>query len=379
MKPDDFNFRPCLNPVAGPGRAPTDPHFVVTERFGSTTETPTITFAHPAPTHHHDHPGAGRQLVRLPGAAGRGRSRCASKYTDWQGRNNMVWLERTADGYQFHGATRPDGTLEADPDDCATCWSRASCSTSGPTASSARPGSRCPSRPPASRRTRRRGRQFIPAVTGHPPSTPTTSGPAGRSAPVTYTWRFQRQLRRLPVHPSGGPFFEVMPDYGDPVPGAVVSHAWPPVRQLPRPGGGDRQRGPHRPRTSSSSGSTRWRPLSPWPATAHCRPSRSPATTTRRRPATESILFGGVSRFDHPRPARGPGRLGRRHRLLPAGRRRAASSCKRARSPSSRSRRRADLDYLLSATHTYAKPGYLHGHGRGQEPDRRRADPSRRC
>ena len=120
---DDFNFRPCLNPSPIAGASATDPHFVVTEQFGSTTETPSITFAHPDP--------ATTTTIRVRGATGSspcvpggGETQALSiNVTDWGGRTNMVWLQRTADGYQFKGIRADaDGNLEADPDDCTTCW-----------------------------------------------------------------------------------------------------------------------------------------------------------------------------------------------------------------------------------------------------------------
>ena len=51
--------------------------------------------------------------------------------------------------------------------------------------------------------------------------------PGEAVGPVTYTWRFQKDdCGAFPCTHLEGPQFEVRPVYGDPVPGAVASHAW---------------------------------------------------------------------------------------------------------------------------------------------------------
>ncbi len=177
---NDFNFRPCLNPTPVAGAAATDPHFVVTERFGSTSESPTITFAHPDPatTTTIRVRGDNWFVVRRPDGGETQALRLNT--TDWEGRNNMVWLERTAAGYDFRGArAAADGTFEVDPDDCGQVLDqqRAAVRRAGRPAPLGEDRAR-PSRPSASRRTRR--------TTSSPGrrsrSTPTTSRPAVRSA-----------------------------------------------------------------------------------------------------------------------------------------------------------------------------------------------------
>ena len=221
---NNFNFRPCLNPTPVAGAAATDPHFVVTERFGSTSESPTISFAHPDPdtTTTIRVRGDNWFVVRRPDGSEFQSLRLNT--TDWQGRNNMVWLERTAAGYIFRGAqAAADGTFEIDPDECGQCWTSDELQYVGPDGQHRSARIALP-QPPIGQ----------PSYTADHfiPRSPVTFdandfAPGGAVGPVTYTWRFQKDdCGAFPCTRLQGPQFEVRPVYGDPVPGAVASHAW---------------------------------------------------------------------------------------------------------------------------------------------------------
>ena len=178
---DNFNFRPCLNPTPIAGASATDPHFVVTEQFGSTSETPTITFAHPD--------AATTTTIRVRGdnwfvaqRPGGGETPDVAPQHHRLGGTHQHGLARAhrrrLPCSTASGPTR-DGTLEADPDDCTTCWTSDELQYVGPDGHAPLGADRVP--PAAHRpavvlggRTSSRGRRS--------PSTPTTSRPAVRSA-----------------------------------------------------------------------------------------------------------------------------------------------------------------------------------------------------
>ena len=367
---DDFNVRPCLNPPPVAGAAATDPRFVVTERFGSTSESPTITFAHPDP--------ASTATIRVRGdnwfvvrrPDGTEFQTLRLNTTDWQGRNNVVWLERTAAGYIFRGArAAADGTFDLDPDDCGQCWAGEELRYVGPDGHQ-RSARIALFEPPTGQPTYSAD-AFIPR-------SPVTFDandfrPAGAVGRVSYTWQFQGNCGAFSCTHLGGPFFEVMPDYGDPVPGAVVSHAWP-------------QSGSYHARVEATDSEGRkaahefvvWiNTVAPTVTLARDCALQAAAVACNNSPTTagaKSILVGGASRFttldrlevridwgdgtgsfQQAGAGRDPaGRESDLHRAEARGR--------------ARPRLRAEGHAHLP------RARLLHGHGRGQEPGRRLGD-----
>ena len=222
---DNLNIHPCLNPVSVPPAIATDPHFEVRDESGAESESPTVTIAHPDA----DNPATIRVrgdnwfVVRRPDGSEFQSLRLHT--TDWQGRNNVVRLQRTAAGYTFRGVqANADGTFDIDPDTCRQCWTDDTLKYVGPDG-----------------RHRSARIAFYEPPTGQPshssdaliPGSPVTFdandfAPAGAVGAVTYEWQFQRaDCGAFPCTRIEGPDFEVRPVYHDPVPGAVTSHAWP--------------------------------------------------------------------------------------------------------------------------------------------------------
>lgn len=218
------SFQPCLNPPAIPAATALDPFFQVTAQGGQTTESPSITVAHPdlSSTTNLRLGGDNWFVAQRPGGAET--KALHVNLTDWQGRTNTVWLERTAQGYLFHGVrAAADGSFDVDPRNCTTCFTSTELQYVGPD---------------GVRRTARVG--LYQAPTGTPsytagpllvdaPITFSANGfaPGGAVGNVTYTWRFQKDdCGDFGCFRVEGPAFEYRPVYLDPEPGAVATHSW---------------------------------------------------------------------------------------------------------------------------------------------------------
>ena len=212
-----------------PPASASDPHFVVRDAAGTSTESPTITLGTPD--------GASRGSVRV-GASnwfvvqdpnGEQAQSLSIAYTDWYGRTNLALLERTGDDYVFHGVRQAaDGTLTFDPDDCDICWTRNSIEYLGPD-----------------------GQRLSATIAFDKPDSgqPTYSGdplqtlapvsfdardfrPGGAVGQVHYQWRFQKAGCGLDGSPcediqGGIGDLHLAPVYLDPVDGATATYAWP--------------------------------------------------------------------------------------------------------------------------------------------------------
>ena len=170
-----------------------------------------------------------------------------------------------------------------------TCWTGEELKYVGQDGSSAPPGSRFPA---AHGPADNSADAFIP---GSPVTFDANDfRPADPVGPVTYTWRFQKGAAAPSLAPvSRGPFFEVMPVYGEPDPGAVAQNEWPPVRQFYARVEATDSEG----RTAAQEFIVRINTVAPTVSLARdCAvlAARSPATTTRTTAGTESILFGEV-------------------------------------------------------------------------------------
>ena len=222
-------LHPCLNPVPVPPASAGDPHFVVRDAAGNSTESPTITLGAPD--------GASRGSVRVGASnwfvvqapSGEQAQSLSIAYTDWEDRTNIAQLERTADGYVFHGVRQAsDKTFTFDPNDCDTCWTSSSISYLGPD-----------------------GQRLSATIAFDKPAAgqPTYSGdllqilapvtfdardfrPGGAVGQVTYQWRFQKAgcgLDGSPCENLQGDIgnLHLAPVYLDPVDGGVATYTWP--------------------------------------------------------------------------------------------------------------------------------------------------------
>ena len=190
---------------------------------------------------------------------------------------------------------------------------------------------------------------------------------------MTYTWRFQKDdCGAFPCTHLEGPQFEVRPVYGDPVPGAVASHAWGQSGNF-YAGVEATDSADHMVAHEFIVSINSVAPTVTLARDCALSQFRSPATTTRSRWwGTESILFGGVSRWTA---------LDRLEVRVDWGdgtgnyQQSGAGGFPVPDSPITLDGQGPEqLDYLLNADAHLHQARYLHGHGRGQEPDRGRAD-----
>ena len=364
-------------PDAGPPEpSATDPHFVVTEQFGGTTETPTITFAHPdaATTttvrvrgdnwfvvqrpDGERAPGVAPQHHRLGGPHQPGPARAH--------RRRLRVPRRPASRRRRHLRVRPRRLRRLLDQQRAEV----------PRARRPAPlghGSPSTSPPPASRRTR-----LTPSSPGRrSPSTPTTSAPGGAVGPVTYTWRFQRRTAAPSRAPgSKGRIFEVTAGLRRPRRRShrVARVAASPATYYARVDG-DRREGHMAATRVHRLDQHRWRRTVTLARDCACSPSvacnnyphdgrRPRASCSAASRASPAPTTGSTVRVDW---GDGTGRApaGRLRRLplpdSPITLDRAGPASEPARLPAER-----------HAHLRRARP--LHGHGRGQEPDRGLAD-----
>jgi hypothetical protein len=212
---------PCLNPTAIPPASPTDPQFVV-QAQGATTQTTsrTITWK--------DAASGTTTTARLSETwfiENESVQTLRIKYTDWDGKEQNAWLlGDPTDGYAFLNFSDPaDSSTTLDS---STCVANGLCSYG--TSIDYVGGD---------------GQDYSASVQAYTPTTgtPTVStavegspvtfdangyAPVSATAPITYTWQFQKAGCGIPCITFDITTLSRLPNYTDPVSGGTASYTW---------------------------------------------------------------------------------------------------------------------------------------------------------